>query len=186
MRPIALSLLMILAMALSGCGRDDPGSPDGTTGHTPLAEGTIGAGGGELIGNDIVLTVPAGAFAGDEDLSIFDDTQDWGDISTQNTQTLVEQVKPVFAFRLTAEFVDQQINLMHLGSQVSWHLNRRHRDRRPHLQMFQYFLWFFILFHLESNISIFIGNNYQPIASVSEGHEFQFTHIQATLYDIPG
>jgi hypothetical protein len=73
MRSIAISLLLILALAFTGCGGDDPGSPDGTTGQVPLAEGTIGASGGELISNDVILTVPAGALSGDKDLGIFDD-----------------------------------------------------------------------------------------------------------------
>lgn len=74
LRPSLLGPLFLLTFAalLFGCGGDDSTSPTEEA-APPLVSGTIDAGGGELVDEDIVLTVPAGALTGDEALAIYAD-----------------------------------------------------------------------------------------------------------------
>lgn len=68
--PLTRSLLpLALAGLLFGCGGDDSTSP-GETSDPPLVAGEVGAAGGELIDEQVVLTVPAGALSADTRLEI--------------------------------------------------------------------------------------------------------------------
>ena len=74
MRTIRILILGVL-LSFAGCGGDDGTTPQ-THPETPLAEATIGAAGGTLETDGFTLTVPAGAFADDTELAVYegDDT----------------------------------------------------------------------------------------------------------------
>ena len=74
MRTTLYLLTFMWLMVLAGCGGDDGVSPDPDPETPPVVQGTIGAGGGELATDDVVLTVPAGALFTDTDLAIYDET----------------------------------------------------------------------------------------------------------------
>jgi len=70
-------ILAVLTLTISGCGGDSGTSPQ-TGGDTQLAADTIGAGGGTLVADEFELTVPAGAFDSDAELTLYESSDDHG------------------------------------------------------------------------------------------------------------
>ena len=67
--PLLLAALPALAL-LSSCSSDNPTTPGPST--VVIDEAVIGPGGGDLSGDEIVLTIPPGALASDTDLAILE------------------------------------------------------------------------------------------------------------------
>lgn len=72
-------LILILAcLALYGCGGDTGTTPDLDDNETVLAADTIGTGGGVFSADGFQLVVPAGAFASDAELLLYESSEEHG------------------------------------------------------------------------------------------------------------
>jgi len=70
MQSTRAGVLFCVLMLIAGCGGDDGTSPPSQ--DEPLAESTVGGGGGTLDAGGFTLAVPAAAFAADADLALYE------------------------------------------------------------------------------------------------------------------
>ncbi len=117
MKKLFLLALLPLVFSLSCSSSSDP--DDTTPPVPPLAEETIGAEGGTLEIDDFVLTVPAGAFEGNQDLVLRlsdENLEDFGSVSRVfNLSGLPAELHEALQVRLGVEAMREESAVLMIG-----------------------------------------------------------------------